>query len=284
MSELLVRTIVALVAAPVAIALIWVGGLPLAIFLAVVAGGCAWEFFRIARAGGLDALDAIGIPAAAALPLLVYGRVAGFLDVPIALGMVGVVAVLGAAIWARGSAGRPLGASAATVFGVLYTGGMLSFGYLLRAHPYAIGAVPGTLVVALPLLLTWATDIGAYAVGSLVGGPKLLPAVSPGKTRSGAVGGLLLTILVCWLLVQYGLRPYARLSMTPMGIGLFGAAISIAAQVGDLGESLLKREAGVKDSSRLIPGHGGLLDRLDSLLFVLPVSWVLLDLLLVPAP
>jgi phosphatidate cytidylyltransferase len=251
MSDLLVRTIVALVAAPVAIALVWLGGLPLAVFLAAIAGGCAWEFFRLARAGGIDPLDAVGIPAAAAVPLLVYGRAAGFLDVPLALGMVGVVAVLGIAIWARGTGGRPLGASAATVFGVLYTGGMLSFGYLLRAHPYAIGALPGTLVVALPLLLTWATDIGAYAVGSVVGGPKLLPSVSPGKTRSGAVGGLLLATLVCWLLVRYGLRPYAGLSMTALGIVLFGACISIAAQVGDL---------------------------------VLPVSWVLLDLLLVPAP
>jgi phosphatidate cytidylyltransferase len=84
--------------------------------------------------------------------------------------------------------------------------------------------------------------------------------------------------------VRWVLHPYAHLALSPWGAASFAIVVSVAAQVGDLAESLLKREAGVKDSSHLIPGHGGLLDRLDSLLFVLPVSHLALGALLIPAP
>ena len=179
-----------------------------------------------------------------------------------------------------------------TVFGALYTGGLLSFGYALRYHDYAvggvqIGAVPvaaGAVVLGLPLLLTWASDIGAFFVGRAVKGPKLMPSISPGKTRSGAIGGLLASVLVCWLYVQYALVPFAQLALDTKGIIIFGVLISVAAQLGDLVESMLKREAGVKDSSNLLPGHGGVLDRLDSLFFVLPTAHLLLGWLLIPAP
>ena len=122
-------------------------------------------------------------------------------------------------------------------------------------------------------------------MGRLVGRRKLIPSVSPGKTVEGAAGALVVTIAICWLYVTYALRPAAQLALAPWAVVIFGAAISVTAQVGDLAESLLKREAGVKDSSRIIPGHGGILDRLDSLLFVLPVAYLLLMRgLLVPAP
>ena len=93
-----------------------------------------------------------------------------------------------------------------------------------------------------------------------------------------------MTVLACWLYVRFALIPYGQLALSPVGIIVFGVVISIAAQVGDLAESLLKREAGVKDSSHIIPGHGGVLDRFDSLLFVLPVAYLLLGTMLLPAP
>jgi phosphatidate cytidylyltransferase len=204
------------------------------------------------------------------------------------------IVLLAVSIWARGVAGKPLASVAVTLFGVLYVG-TISFGYALRYHPYASGRNPqgphavdpaaGAAVVALPLLVTWASDIGAYFAGRAFGKRKLIPNVSPGKTVAGAVGGLLLSIVVCWAYAQWVLRPVALLGMTTVNAILFGTLISIAAQIGDLAESLIKRDTGVKDSSHIIPGHGGVLDRFDSLLYVMPVAWLLLTRahLLVPA-
>lgn len=283
MSELTTRVLAALVAAPLALVMVYLGGLPLATFLAAVSVGCAWELFRIARAGGLDPLDPLGIPLAGAIPLAAYSATIGLYRPTLGLAAMALLVILSAVIWVRGTHGHPLGAAAVTVIGVLYTGGLLSFGYALREYPYAIGNRAGTVLVAFPLVLTWASDIGAYFVGRAIGGRKLIPAVSPGKTVSGALGGLVTTIVVSWLYVRFALVPLASLTMTVPAALLFGAIISVSAQIGDLVESLLKREANVKDSSRLIPGHGGLLDRLDSLLFVLPVAYLLFGWLLAPA-
>jgi phosphatidate cytidylyltransferase len=282
-SELAKRILAALVAAPLALAMIYLGGLPLAAFLAAVSAGCAWELYRIARAGGIDPLDPLGIPLAGAVPLAVYAASIGVFRPSLAVPAVALLVILAAVIWARGTQGRPLGAAAVTVLGVLYTGGMLSFGYALREYPYAIGDRAGSVLVAFPLVLTWASDIGAFFVGRTVGGRKLIPSVSPAKTVSGALGGVATTVIASWLYVRFALAPMASLTMTLPAMLLFGFVVSVAAQIGDLAESLLKREGNVKDSSRLIPGHGGLLDRLDSLLFVLPVAYLLVGWLLVPA-
>ena len=283
MSDLAKRITSALIAAPVALIMIYLGGLPLATFLAAVSAGCAWEFYRIAAAGGVEPLDPVGIPLAGAVPLAVYAAGIGLYRPSLVVPAVAMLIILAAVIWTRGPQRRPLGAASLTVMGILYTGGLLSFGYALREHPYAVGDRAGTALVAFPLVLTWASDIGAFFVGRAVGGPKLIPSVSPGKTISGALGGLATTVLVSWLYVRFALRPVALLTMTIPATILFGALISVAAQVGDLAESLLKREANVKDSSHLIPGHGGLLDRLDSLLFVLPVAYLLFGWLLLPS-
>ena len=283
MSELAKRVITALVLAPVALGVIYLGGLPLATFLAAVSVGCAWEFFRLARQTGVDPLDPLGLPLAGAIPLAVYAAAVGLYTSSLAVPAVAMLTILSAVIWVRGTAGRPIGAAAATVLGALYSGGLLSFGYALREHPYAVGDRAGTALVAFPLVLTWASDIGAYAVGRTIGGRKLIPSVSPGKTVAGALGGLVVTVIAAWAYARFVLTPTALLTMSVQGAMVFGAIISVAAQVGDLTESLFKREANMKDSSRLIPGHGGLLDRLDSLLFVLPVAYLLFDWLLIPA-
>jgi phosphatidate cytidylyltransferase len=277
------RVLSALVAAPLALVMIYLGGLPFAVFLAAVSCGCAWELYRIARAGGIDPLDPIGIPLAGAVPLAAYASAAGLYQPSLALAAVVLLVIVAAVIWARGTTGKPLGAAAVTALGIIYTGGFLSFGFALREHPYAVGNRAGSALVAFPLILTWASDIGAYFVGKTIGGRKLIPSVSPGKTVAGALGGLATTMIASWLYVRYALTPVALLTMTVPATIVFGFLISVAAQVGDLAESLFKREANVKDSSRLIPGHGGLLDRLDSLLFVLPVAHLLFTWLLLPA-
>jgi phosphatidate cytidylyltransferase len=283
-SELARRVAFAVIAAPLAILVVWYGDAALATLLGIVAALGAWEFYRIVGASGTEPLSRTGIVAAAVLPILVHAHYRAVFTTPLVIGVLFALGVLAAAIWRRGVTGKPLGAAAATVFGVLYVSVPLCYGYALRNHEYAVGRAAGTAVIMLPVLLTWASDIGAYAVGRAVGRHKLIPSVSPGKTVEGALGALVATVLVAILYERFLLRPYAQLAIAPWWAAAFGLVVSVAAQVGDLAESLLKREAGVKDSSHLLPGHGGILDRFDSLFFVLPVSYLLLGWLLLPAP
>lgn len=284
MSELLKRVLFSVVAAPLAIAIVWFGDAPLATLLAVAAAVGAWELYRIARAGGVAPLDWAGIALAALVPLAVHAHYRRVFTAPAALWVVLALAVVGAAIWTRGVAGKPLAAAAITLFGVLYTGATLAFGYAIRYHQYTIDRTSGAALLGLPMVLTWASDIGAYFVGRSIGRRKLIPSVSPGKTVEGSIGGLLATVLVCWLYVAFVLQPYAQLGLRLRDVVIFGLLISAAAQVGDLAESLFKREAGVKDSSRILPGHGGVLDRLDSMFFVMPLAYLLLSAMLIAVP
>ena len=283
MSELTRRIIFAVIAAPASIALIYVGDWALAIVLSVLAGLAAWEFFRIARETGALPLEPAGIALAALLPIAVHGQRLGVYTLSLTAIVAMILVLFSSSIWLRGPMGKPLSSVAITAFGVLYAG-LFSYIYALRYHDYAVGAGAGTALVGLPILLTWSTDVGAYAFGRTFGKKKLIPSVSPGKTVEGAVGGLGLAIVICLLYVRFILMPYAQLGLTIQGAVLFAIVVSVAAQTGDLAESLLKREAGVKDSSRIIPGHGGILDRFDSILFVMPIAFLLLGRLLLPIP
>ncbi len=276
MGELAKRVIVSVVAIPLVLGAVYIGGGALGGALGIVAALATWELYRMAEAGGTRPL-AVGIGLAAALPLAVQAWYEGIFAVPLSVMAVILIALVALAIWQRGVEGRPLAAVSITVFGVLYTAGALSFAYGLRYHRWTVDAAAGTALLLFPMVLTWASDIGAYFVGRTIGRHKLIPSISPGKTVEGSLGGLAATVLVAWLYVAFVLRPVAHLSLTPVAIIFFGLMISAAAQLGDLAESLFKREAGVKDSSKLIPGHGGVLDRIDSLLFVLPVAFLLLD-------
>lgn len=296
MGEFPRRVLFAVVAAPVVLAILLIGGASLAALLAVASALAAWEFFRLARNAGNQPLDDIGIGLAGLTPLAVHAQYLGLYAVRPVDVLVVVLLVCALSLWMRGSHGQPIASLGVTFFGALYAGGTLSFAYVLRYHEYALGGreVPiggwhvmipaGGALAALPVVLTWTTDIGAYAFGRMFGRRKLMPTVSPGKTVAGAVGGVAASVVITYLYVHDALRPVAQLGLTPLGILIFGVVVSAAAQFGDLFESMLKREAGVKDSSTLIPGHGGVLDRLDSLFFVLPVAYLLFGLLLVPAP
>jgi len=127
-------------------------------------------------------------------------------------------------------------------------------------------AADGVLLTFWTLALVWACDIGAYFAGRTFGGPKLMPTVSPNKTWAGLVGGMTGAGLFGWALTQWGLAP---------GLAFASIFLAVAAQAGDLYESWLKRRAGVKDSSDILPGHGGVLDRLDGLVPVAPLALLL---------
>jgi phosphatidate cytidylyltransferase len=284
LSELGRRVVVALIGAPLAVGIIWFGDAALATLAAALSAIGAWEFYRIARGAGAQPLSGVGIVLSALIPLAVHGQTLGVLRIPLVLPMLLVLAVFALTIWLRGVDGGPVASVSTTLFGVLYTGGALSFVYGLRYHRFAIGDTAGALLVLLPLILTWSSDTGAYFAGRAIGGRKLMPSVSPGKTVAGAIGGVVLTVVVAAVFVPMVLTPRAQLAFSPIGLLIFASIVSVVAQIGDLAESLIKREGGVKDSGSIFPGHGGVLDRLDSLFFVLPVVYALYDLLLLPAP
>ena len=283
MSELTRRIIFAVIAAPASIAIVYLGDWALAILLSVLAALAAWELFRIARDTGAFPLDVAGIALAALVPVAVHAQRLGFYRLSLTVIVAIVLLLFASTIWLRGPQGKPLSSVAITAFGVMYAS-LFSYIYALRYHDYAVGAAAGTALVVLPVILTWATDVGAYMFGRTFGRKKLIPSISPGKTVEGAVGGLGFTIVICLLYVRFILMPYAQLGLTIQGAVLFAIVVSVAAQTGDLAESLLKREAGIKDSSNIIPGHGGILDRFDSLLFVMPIAFLLLGRLLLPIP
>lgn len=148
------------------------------------------------------------------------------------------------------------------------------FQSLADAMPGADRSARGLGFFLTALLITWLSDTAAYLVGKSIGRTKLIPSVSPNKTIEGAVGGLVaagITAVVC--IVGFGL------GIHPLTAVIFGVLVGMIGMLGDLSESMLKRRAGVKDSGNLIPGHGGMLDRIDALIFVLTITWAVLPAL-----
>ncbi|MGE5381148.1 MAG: phosphatidate cytidylyltransferase [Methylocystaceae bacterium] len=148
-------------------------------------------------------------------------------------------------------------------FSILYIGGL--FSYAININHQAQDSFIALVTV---FLLTWASDTGAFFVGKFMGKRHLSPTLSPNKTWEGCIGGVLTTMLIAWALLSGQLGWYWALA--------FGLTASILAQMGDLFESLLKRYFGIKDSGKLLPGHGGVLDRFDSFLLVAPLVFYFL--------
>lgn len=273
-SETMTRVAVAAVGIPIAIAVIYLGGWPLAVLLGLVAVLAAREFYAMAEEKGARPLRLLGCLVALAFVLLAaFDPAAG--PQRAGFGVLLTIAVLAAptlSIWTRGVAGAPLLSVSTTLTGAVYTGLLLSFALFLRHLPGTVDARHGTALVLAPVILTWTSDTFAYFVGRAWGTRKLIPKVSPGKTVQGAIGAVVGSMLVSVAYAQFlDLFPTHRIG-TGQAL-LFGLLISITAQLGDLAESLFKRDAGVKDSGVLLPGHGGALDRFDSLLFTLPVAY-----------
>ena len=235
----------------------------------------AHEVYDFGRRQGFEPLERTGWLAAAAIPLLAYwakGSETHWAEPAIYLGAVWLMLAMTIAMARRGPAGRPLTSVAVTMFGCLYASGMLAFLIAIR-HSTAAATRPVAyvLLTLFPLVITWICDTAAMAVGSAAGGPKLAPVLSPKKTQTGAIGGTLGGVIAALALGKFVLNRQGW-SFSDGQLLLFGLAVSIVGQVGDVAESLFKREAGLKDSSTLIPGHGGVLDRLDSLYFVIPTA------------
>lgn len=274
-SETTQRVLVAAVGIPLAVAAVYLGGWVLALLLGVVAVLGALEFYRMADEKGARPLHLFGAYISAGYVILASLAPTGGPDAAgfTALTIMAVVITASAAIWMRGTEGAPLLAASTTVFGAYYTGALIACGLFLRHLPGIEGAWHGTAIVFAPVLVTWASDTFAYFVGRQWGTRKLIPRVSPGKTVQGAIGALVGSVAVA-IAYSFVLQSFGAYRFSIVEAAIFGLIISVAAQVGDLAESLFKRDSGVKDSGTLLPGHGGALDRFDSLLFTLPLAYV----------
>jgi phosphatidate cytidylyltransferase len=274
-SNLAQRIAVSAVAIPSAVGLLWLGGWPLAAALATLGVLGAREVYDLARRQGIDALDRTGVLAAAGIPLAAYwakGSELHWAEPALYAGALWIMAALVVATLRRGPSRRPLASVAVTLFGCLYASGLLAFLIAIR-HGGNAGSRPFAYLclTAFPLVITWIGDTVAMAVGIQVGGAKLAPVLSPNKTWSGAFGGWIGSVVAAVLLGVLILNRNGW-NFSAWQLATVGGVVGVVAQVGDAAESLIKREAGVKDSSSVIPGHGGVLDRLDSLYFVVPVA------------
>jgi len=266
------RLLSAIVFLPILVLVAWTGGIVFLVLGMAIVGLGVREFYTLLEAKGLSPHWKSGMLAVLLLPVGVLLRfrthrieewhVGGFFTI-----LVGAVLL---AELRRGAGKQAVANSAATLLGFLYIGWLGTHLVALRELPHAIGRpyAEGFTYVMLAFTLTWACDTGAYFVGRFFGRTKLMPDVSPGKSLEGGIAGLVAAILA-GIGAHFWFAPY----LTLLDAVVLGALVGVFGQLGDLVESLLKRDAETKDSSRLIPGHGGVLDRFDSLLFTAPIVY-----------
>jgi phosphatidate cytidylyltransferase len=238
--NLALRVASSLVLAPLAIAAAYFGGIAFAAFWTLAAIGVLWEWDTLVCSHDRNPVLAIGLVTLIGASLLLVFARPGTATTFVILGGFGV-AVLASRV-------RRVWCAA----GLVYAAALLIAPVLLRND-----ARQGFAAIMFLFVIVWLTDIAAYFIGRAVGGPKLMPSVSPNKTWSGAVGGTLAGVIGGVLLArQMGLGSLAAIAVVAL-------VLSVVSQVGDLAESAIKRRFGTKDASSIIPGHGGLMDRLD---------------------
>lgn len=248
-----------------------VGGLVWLLFTLIIVGLGLREFYRMMESKGVAPHWKSGTFAGLLLPIGTYlrlqtGRTAEWNLSALFTVLVGAILL---AELRRGAGKQAAANIAATLLGVVYLGWFGSHIELLRElprawrMPYALGAS----FAILPFFLVWVCDTAAYAVGLAFGRTRLMPDVSPQKSVEGAVAGLLASVGAAFI-ARAWFAPY----LTAVDAAVLGTLVGVLGQLGDLVESLLKRDADAKDTSRIIPGHGGVLDRFDSVLFAAPVT------------
>ena len=267
----------AAVAIPLALLLVWYGGLPLVLLLVAAATLATRELFDLAERQQIRPARVLGLASAAAISPIAYAAIAS----PATRAVVDAAWPYAAAIWliailtwallTRAPTDRPLAAVGVTVLAVAYAGALPAFLLDMRHHGHGLRSWAGAWLVFFPLVVTWVCDTAAMFGGRTFGGAKLAPTVSPGKTRSGSLAGVVGSLAVAPVFAV-AIFPRVGVDVPLWQLLVVAAVLGVIGQIGDLAESLFKREAGVKDSSQLIPGHGGVLDRLDSLYFVIPAA------------
>lgn len=255
--NLVIRIASAAVALPVVLFLIDQGGIPLACLVGFAAAVLVFEVYGMAL-GALDPLQVLGIAVGAALPFAATLWPRTFPGV--ALGLLAALLILLLAFHVfSGSMERAPERTALALFGVIYGSLLLTSVIVLRQTP------SGQKWLILTLVATWLNDTGAYAFGRLLGRTRMAPAISPSKTWEGFAGGLATSIAAVFIVKAVYFETLRLSDCFAVAIGA-----SLLGPLGDLCESMIKRAYGAKDSGKILPGHGGLLDRVDALLFVAP--------------
>lgn len=251
--RLLTRTMSGAIYAIVTLACIFLGPITTTILVVAEAWLCCSEFFRICRMGGRMPNETIGLAGALLFPVAAYAN--GLF----ALTLVILLLVMTCACWYVFSPRSNVADVAVTVFGPLYTS--LSFSSIVLIRQFDAG-LPGAVLTLAVMFSVWGNDAMAYFVGSAIGAHKLAPRISPNKSVEGFFGGLVGSVVV-WVVMALVFVPGLNVLLA----GACGLVVGVAGVIGDLFESRLKRGVGVKDSGNFLPGHGGLLDRSDSMFF-----------------
>jgi phosphatidate cytidylyltransferase len=254
------RTIVTLILLPIGLTLIVLGGPLYNGFIALILGLAAWEYGRIMRAGGLKPSSVLII--LGAVLIAITRAYNGFEDASWVISLILLASLTFHLV--EYERGQP---HSATDFGVT-VGGALYLGWI-GSYLISVRSLPDGnwwLLVVLPAV--WFADSGAYLVGSRIGHHKMSPRLSPKKSWEGYFGGILFGVIGTVLLVIF-LRYWYRVDsvITPLNGALIGLLMAVVTPLGDLGESMFKRQVGLKDSGKLLPGHGGVFDRIDSWLW-----------------
>ena len=251
--RLLTRTMSGAIYAIVTLACIFLGPITTTILVVAEAWLCCSEFFRICRMGGRMPNETIGLAGALLFPVAAYAN--GLC----ALTLVILLLVMTCACWYVFSPRSNVADVAVTVFGPLYTS--LSFSSIVLIRQFDAG-LPGAVLTLAVMFSVWGNDAMAYFVGSAIGAHKLAPRISPNKSVEGFFGGLVGSVVV-WVVMALVFVPGLNVLLA----AACGLVVGVAGVIGDLFESRLKRGVGVKDSGNFLPGHGGLLDRSDSMFF-----------------
>jgi len=224
------------------------------------------EFYRMMRKAGYQPYRAIGAGTTLVLTWYVYFRSEFYSDFVLTAALI-LIAVL--ELFREGGK-FSVTHMAVTIFGVFYVGWLGTHFVFLRELPLKIGRPysEGARYALLPFFLGWTSDTAAYLAGRFFGKRKLIPRISPNKSLEGSAGALIAAPFVAWA-AKATFAPF----LSTVDVVALGLISGVASQLGDLVESMIKREADVKDASTVIPGHGGFLDRFDSLLFAAPAVY-----------
>lgn len=263
------RVVAGLVFVPMFIVITRAGGYPFLALVDLIIVLGLMEFYAMMRAKGMHPYRTIGVISGLTLSTYIFfrsGEFANFVFTFILIALMGLEL-------ARKDNRLAVYHVSTTIFGVIYVAYLASHLVLLRELPTQVGVpyAQGASFVFLVFVVTWASDTGAYAIGSLFGEHTLSPKVSRNKTWEGAFGGVLFAAVAGWVASV----TFAGYLAAWEGV-VMGVLASMVGLLGDLFESTLKRDAGVKDTSHVIPGHGGVLDRFDSLLFTAPLIYYFL--------